>query len=406
MACYDIENVLIDSYDVVLNKPRTSAYRAPGATAAAFACETVIDEICVKLEIDPLEFRLKNSAREGTVRADGPTYPRIGMAETVEASIDHEHNKTPLEGKHRGRGVASGFWMNYGGQSAVVINVNEDGMCTLIEGSSDIGGTRTAIAMQAAEVLGLRAEDIKPQVVDTDTIGFTEVTGGSRTCFATGYAAHDAAVDVKRLMIERAAKMFEVEANEVDFENGVFINKNDSEKKLTFKEVAEKTGDTGGPVVGRGAVSPQGVGVAFATHIVDLEVDVDTGKVEILRYTAVQDVGTAIHPSYVEGQMQGGVAQGIGWALNEEYFYDDEGHLLNASFLDYRMPTSLDLPMIETVLVEVPNPGHPFGVRGVGEVPIVPPPAAIANAIYDAIGVRQNHLPMNPRAILEALGKA
>jgi CO/xanthine dehydrogenase Mo-binding subunit len=153
------------------------------------------------------------------------------------------------------------------------------------------------------------------------------------------------------------------------------------------------------------AETPKGAGPAFATHIVDVEVDPETGKVTILRYTAVQDVGRAIHPSYVEGQLQGGVAQGVGWALNEEYFYNQNGQLMNASLLDYRMPTALDLPMIDTVMVEVPNPLHPFGVRGVGEVPIVPPAAALANAIYRATGVRQYDLPMNPGKVALALAK-
>ena len=174
-------------------------------------------------------------------------------------------------------------------------------------------------------------------------------------------------------------------------------------QQLTFAELAAQLDDTGGPSCASASVDPEQWRPSFAVHIVDVEVDPETGKVEILRYTAVQDVGTAIHPGYVEGQMQGGVAQGIGWALNEEYVYDDAGPLLNASFLDYRMPTALDLPMIDTVLVEVPNPGHPYGVRGVGEVPIVPPPAALANAIYHAIGVRMNVLPMSPRRILEAI---
>ena len=155
--------------------------------------------------------------------------------------------------------------------------------------------------------------------------------------------------------------------------------------------------------MGSASVRPRGVGPAFAAHVVDVEVDPETGKVDILRYTASQDVGKAVHPSYVEGQIQGGVAQGIGWALNEEYFYDENGTMRNAGFLDYRMPTCLDLPMIETILVEVANPGHPIGIRGVGEVPIVPPPAAIANAIYHATGVRMQELPMSPPKITKAL---
>jgi CO/xanthine dehydrogenase Mo-binding subunit len=257
--------------------------------------------------------------------------------------------------------------------------------------------------MQLAEVLGIPAEDVNPSVVDTDSVGYTDVTGGSRTTFATGWAAYEAANDIKAQMICRAAKLWETADEDVSFEDGTFASISDPKKKLTFKELAGKLDDTGGPVVGRAAVDPQGVGGAFATMVVDVEVDTDTGKVEILRATLCQDVGKAIHPSYVEGQMQGGVAQGIGWALNEEYYYNERGELANSSLLDYRMPTALDLPMIEAIIVEVPNPGHPYGVRGVGEVPIVPPPAAVANAIYDAIGIRMDVLPMSPPRVLEAL---
>ena len=401
---YSIDNFLVDGYDVVLNIPKTAPYRAPGATNAAMA-ETVVDELCEKLGMDPLEFRIKNGAQEGTRRVDGPIFPKIGHIETVEAARAHEHYNTPLGGEYRGRGVASGFWFNIGLKSSVSLNVNSDGTINLIEGSTDIGGTRTSIAMQAAEVLGISAEDINPSVVDTDSVGYTGVTGGSRTTFATGYAAIEAANDVVRQMKIFAANLWEVDENEVTFDNGNFRNANGKVHNVFFKDLASIISDEGTPIVGRGTVDPKGVGGAFATHIVDVEVDPETGKVAILRYTAVQDVGKAIHPSYVEGQIHGGAVQGIGWALNEEYIYDDEGRMTNSSFLDYRMPTSYDVPMIEAVIVEVPNPGHPYGVRGVGEVPIVPPAAAIANAIYDAIGIRMKELPMSPDRILAAMGK-
>ena len=402
-APYEIDNVVIDGFDVVVNKPKTSAYRAPGATSAAFATETVVDEICEELSIDPLEFRIKNGAKEGTRRADGPVFPRIGCIETTEAALSHEHYSAALEGPNRGRGVASGFWFNVGLQSSASASVNPDGTVSLVEGSPDIGGTRASAAMQLAEVLGIPAEDVHPIVGDTDSVGFTEVTGGSRVTFATGWACIEAGEDIKRQLMERAAKLWEISSEEVEFEDGVFKAVGDPSKTITFKELSGKLNETGGPVAGRASVDPTGVGGAFATHIVDVEVDPETGKTQILRYTAVQDAGKAIHPSYVEGQMQGGSVQGIGWALNEEYMYDDEGNMLNASLLDYRMPTSLDLPMIDTLIVEVPNPGHPFGVRGVGEVPIVPPPAAIANAIYRAVGVRMRLLPASPGRVLEAL---
>jgi len=402
-ACYDVPNVLVDGYDVVVNKPATSAYRAPGATNAAFAVETVIDEICEQLKIDPLDFRIKNGAKEGTRRADGPVYPRIGMIEAAQTAKDSAHYKSKLTGLYRGRGVASGFWFNIGFKSSATASVNADGTVSLVEGSTDIGGTRTSIAMQLAEALGIRAEDVKPVVGDTDSVGYTDVTGGSRVTFATGWAAFEAAQDIKRQVIARAAQIWDVEPESVRYDDGVLTCTGDKSKRMTFAELAAQLHATGGTIVGRASVDPTGVGGGFATHVADVEVDPETGKVTILRYTAVQDVGKAVHPSYVEGQMQGGSVQGIGWALNEEYVYNAKGEMTNASFLDYRMPTSLDLPMIDTILVEVANPGHPYGVRGVGEVPIVPPPAAIANAIYRAVGVRMRQLPMSPGRVTKQI---
>ncbi len=297
--------------------------------------------------------------------------------------------------------MASGFWFNAGLKSTVSATVNLNGTVSLVEGSPDIGGTRTSIAMQLAETLGIRAEDVNPSVADTDTAGYTDVTGGSRVTFSTGIAAVEAAKDIQRQMVERAALLWDVDPAKVRYEDGSIKGPNG--KSFTFKELAAKIHTTGGGIIGRGTSSAATQSGAFGTHCVDLEVDPDTGKVQILRYTIAQDVGTAIHPSYVEGQMQGGVVQGIGWALNEEYWYDDRGAMRNATYLDYRMPTCYDVPMIDTILVEVPDPNHPYGVRGVGEVPIVPPPAAIANAIAQAVGVRLRHLPMSPPHVLEAI---
>ena len=311
----------------------------------------------------------------------------------------------PLNGKFRGRGVASGFWVNGSGAACATANVNYDGTINLTIGSMDIGGLRPASAQQAAEVLGIPAENINPQVGDTETIGYTSMTGGSGAAFKTGWASYEAAQDVKRQMLQRAAEVWETSLDEIDLIDGEFQHTSDPELRMTFAELASQLPDTGGPVVGRANMDPAGAGSAFATHIVDIEVDPETGKIEILRYTAAQDVGTAIHPSYVEGQIQGGVVQGLGWALNEEYFMNDTGTMMNSSLLDYRMPTSLDLPMIDPVVVEVPNPMHPYGVRGVGEVPLVPPLAAVANALYDATGIRMTELPMKPAAVRAKLSE-
>jgi len=400
---YEVANGRIEGYDVVVNKPKAAAYRAPGVPAAAFATESVIDEICEKLGMDPLEFRVKNGTQEGSRRIPGPVLQTVGYQETLAAAMQTDHYKSTLEGPNRGRGVAAGFWFNGTGPACATASVNGDGTVSLTEGSPDIGGGRASMAMQMAEVLGVPAEDVHPSVGDTDAVGYTSLTAGSGATFKSGWASYEAAHDIKQQMIERAARIWEIDVKDVEFKEGVASHKSDPELKLNFKQIAARLNSTGGPIVGRGNVNPAGVGNAFAVHIVDVEVDPDTGKVDILRYTALQDVGKAVHPSYVEGQLQGGVAQGIGWALNEEYVYNNSGEMSNSSFLDYRMPTSLDLPMIDTVIVEVANPGHPFGVRGVGEVCIVPPMGAVANAIHNAAGVRMDVLPMSPANVLEAL---
>jgi CO/xanthine dehydrogenase Mo-binding subunit len=272
---------------------------------------------------------------------------------------------------------------------------------SLIEGSTDIGGTRASLSMQLAETLGITYEDVKPEVVDTDSVGYNDVTAGSRVTFGTGMAVHEAGKNLAKEMAARLAPTWQVTPDDIEFADGVFKTK-DGAKTGTFKEIAQAVVGRGPGLTVSGSVNAgflQGGG--FAHAIVDVEVDPETGKVTILKYTAIQDAGTAIHPAYVEGQMQGGAVQGIGWALNEEYYYDETGRMANSSYLDYRIPTTLDVPMIGTIIVETPNPLHPFGVRGVGEPGIVPPLAAIANAVAHATGVRQTQLPMNPARILE-----
>ena len=401
---YKIDNLQVDGYDVVVNKQKTAAYRAPGQPQAAFAVEPVIDELAEKLGMDPLEFRIKNSVHEGDRAPSGVPHLRFGCEEVEQAMKAHAHYNAPLEGPNRGRGVAVGYRLNGGGSgSSATIHVNANGTINLLTGSVDIGGTRTAVAMQAAEVLGITAEEVNPTVVDTDAVGWTGGTGGSRIAFDTGRAAINTAQEVIRQMSARAALLWEVQTEDVDFMDGEFICKKNTEDRFTFKQLAAKLMDTGGPVTCSGQDKQGGVGAQLAGHIVDVEVDPETGKVDILRYTTFIDAGKAAHPSYVEGQMQGGALQGIGWALNEEYYMTEDGTMANSSFLDYRMPTSLDLPMIDCEIIEVPNARHPFGIRGVGETVLIPPLAAMANAIHGAIGVRMNRLPMSPGAILEAL---
>ena len=399
---YNIANLLVDGYDVVVNKQKVQAYRAPGQPQGAFAVEPVIDELAEKLGMDPLEFRLKNAVKEGDRMPNGVPHPHFGVMEMEEAMKAHDHYQTPLTGPNQGRGVAVGYRWQGGQASSATITVNNNGTINLVTGSVDIGGSRTAVAMQAAEILGISAEDVSPTVVDTDTIGWTGVTGGSRTAFDTGLAAIQAAQETIRLMKARAALLWEIDEEEVIFDGGIF-RCTSTEDNISFKDLSARLMRTGGPVTCSVSAASPGSGPIIAGILVDVEVDPETGKVDILRYTAFMDVGTAVHPAYVEGQIQGGTVQGIGWALNESYFYDEEGVMLNSSFLDYRMPTSLDVPMIDTVMIEVPNPKHPFGIRGVGEAPIIPPLPALAIAVSNAIGVKMSDLPLTPDVILAAL---
>ena len=400
---YKIENFLVDGYDVVCNKQKVQAYRAPGQPTAAFAVECIIDEIAEKLQIDPMELRLKNVARKGDRMPSGPILPEVGTEELEKAMLNHPHYNTPLEGPNRGRGVAVGFRSQAGGTgSSATLNVNSNGTVNIVTGSIDLSGTRLSLAMQAAEVLGLNAEDINPSVVDTDSVGWTGGTGGSRITFDTGLAVINAAHEVIKQMSQRAAILWEAKPEDIKFENGNFSYEKDS---FTFKELSGKLMATGGPVTCSASDTQGGLGPVVAGNIIDVEVDPETGKVDILRCTAFIDAGTAMQPDYVDGQVQGATAQGIGWALNEEFFYTENGTIANATLLDYRMPTSLDLPMIESVIVEVPNPRHPFGVRGVGEAPIIPPLPAMANAVSNATKVRMTNLPLTPYSILKALNK-
>ena len=402
---YALTHVRAVGYEAVTNRPLCYSYRAPGAPLSSFAVESVIDEIAQKLSMDPMEIRIKNGSKEGTQMVYGPKLKAVGNLECLKVIQNHPINKIPL-GPNQGRGLAAGFWFNMGGQSSAVVNIAEDGTATIMTGSPDIGGSRASMALMAAEVLGIDYTKVRPIVGDTSAVGFCEITHGSRVTFATGMAIIQAAEDVVLQCRQRVAKMWEVDVDAVKWEDGharpAGANAGD-QKPLSLAQIAAKASRTGGPLVGSAAINAGGAGPAFGVHICDVEVDPETGHVTVLRYVAAQDAGKAIHPSYVEGQIQGGVAQGVGWALNEEYIYGADGRLQNSGFLDYRIPVASDLPMIDTLILEVLNPGHPFGVRGVGEVPIVPPLGAIANAVARATGVRMVDLPLTPPKILAAI---
>ena len=404
-APYDVENVLIEGFEVVVNKPRVGAYRAPGAPQSMYAGESVIDELAQVLGIDPIDFRLQNAAQEGTHAAYGPRFKKIGFIECLKAAKNHPHYNAPL-GENEGRGVAAGFWFNAGNNSSAEVHVAESGMIQIVEGNPDIGGSRASMALMAAETLQVPYERIRVRVGDTDSTGFCNTTGGSRTTFATGMAVINACEDVVAQLKARAAITWGIDADQVEWEDGEARpgpGVNVDVEPLKLAKIARSFPKTGGPISARASLNAQGPGPSFSVNLCDIEVDRETGRSTVKRYTAIQDAGRAIHPDYVEGQMQGGAAQGIGWALNEEYIYDTQGQQENPGFLDYRIPVASDLPMIDTEIVEVPNDTHPYGVRGVGETPIVAALAAVGNAVSRALGKRMAELPLSPPKVLAAI---
>ncbi len=408
LSPYDVANAQLTGFDVVTNRPKVAAYRAPGAPIGAFSMECTLDELASALKMDPLVLRQKNAAKQGTKAAYGPTFGRIGYQETVEAALAHPHYKAPL-GPNQGRGVASGFWFNAGGESSANVNVNEDGTVVVVTGHPDIGGSRASMVNIVAELLGIDYRQVQALIGDTSVVGFSALTGGSRVTFASAMVVTKATERVIQTLRERAAKIWKIDPEAVIWENGEArpAGPNAGEfPPLSLRELAAKASATGGPIGASSSLNTEGAAGGFATQICDVEIDKETGKVQILRFTAFQDAGRAIHPDYVEGQIQGGVVQGIGWALNEEYVFGANGKLDNPSFLDYRMPVASDLPMIEPVVLEIPNDKHPQGVRGVAEVPIVPTMAAVANAVRHAIGQRLTELPMSPPKVLAALTAA
>lgn len=406
-APYKIENFFVEAFDVLVNKPKVAAYRAPGAPQSAHAMEIALDDLARKLDMDPIDLRLKNAVEEGDQATYGPKFPRIGFKECLEAAKNHPNYKASLE-EGEGRGVSAGFWFNVGMQSSAEVHVNENGTVTLVEGNPDIGGSRASMCIMASETLGIEYDSIRAMIGDTESTGFSNVTGGSRTTFATGMAVVQACEDIIAQCKARAAVTWGVDEDQVEWQDGQAIpapGVNADVKPLSLADIASQAHKTGGPLLGRASLNAQGPGPSFAVNICDLKVDQETGKVDVTAFTAIQDAGKAIHPDYVEGQMQGGTSQGLGWALNEEYIFDENGVMENAGFLDYRIPVASDLPMIDCHIVEVPNPTHPYGVRGVGETPIVTPLAAAANAVRDATGVRINDLPLSPPKIIEALDR-
>ncbi len=405
---YNIEHMKATGYDVCVNRPKVAAYRAPGAPMANFAAEGVLNELAARLGIDPVDLRLKNAVKEGDQSLMGTTHGRIGLIEVLKAVKSHPHYAAALEA-NQGRGFAVGYWLHGGGLSSASVHLQDDGTVGVATGNPDIGGSRSSMRAMAAEELGVDVELLKPIIADTGSLPYSYQTAGSRTTYATGLAVVNATREMIDKLRDVAARKWGIPVEEVRWDSGQAVpsdaHKNDI-KPLAFKELAGMATKMGGAIAGHSEINATGQGAAFCANLVDVEVDPETGFVSPKRYTVFQDAGRAISPDYVAGQMQGGAVQGIGWALNEEYIYDDQARLLNTGFLDYRMPVASDVPMIDTVIIEVPNPNHPYGVRGVGEPPLVSAPAAVANAVENAIGKTLSSLPLSPPKVLKAIEAA
>jgi len=406
LSLYRIPNLSLNIYNVVTNKAPTGMYRAPDGPEAAFAVESQMDLLARELQMDPIDFRLINAVSEGDRAADGSRFPKIGFRETLLKMKEYVNARKNPERKNRGIGIACGLWKGGGGAFSANVNVIADGSVTLLVGSCDITGTRTSLAQIVAEEFGISLDQVTVTTGDTDTASYAGVSSGSRTVRQMSTAVHLSCEDAKNQLIIQAASKLGVKPNEVKFINGQIQVAGIPEKFVLLKDLARNAigwgGKGKGPIIGRGAVNSNQPAPMFAVQMAEVEVNKETGKVKVLAYAAAQDVGFAINPTLIEGQIQGAVTQGIGRALMEEYKFQD-GIMQNSNFLDYRMPTAVDVPFKDVLLVEVKSDIEPFGVRGVGEPPMIPTLAAIANAIHSATGIRLKELPMTPEKVIRAI---
>jgi CO/xanthine dehydrogenase Mo-binding subunit len=403
---YRWEHLDLLGYEVLTNKPGTGAYRAPGVPQATFALEQLIDELARAIGQDPLELRLRNAARTGDLQPNGVPWPPIGLVDVLERARQHPLWRSRQRRPNEGWGIAVGGWPGGIEPCAANIRLNHDGTFTVTLGAIDITGTHTVLAMIAAEVLEQPVERIRVKLLPTDGAPYAGMSGGSKITYTVGLAVQAAAEDAKRQLLEIAANELEAAPEDLELVDGAIRVRGMPDRQITLSEIAHLSMVFGGkyaPVYGTGRSVVRQQSPGFNAQIAHVAVDPDTGEVEVLDLVAIQDVGRALNPALVEEQVHGGVGQGIGWALHEAMRWSENGQPLNPSFLDYDLPKASQLPPIAVELVEVPSPIGPFGAKGVGEPPVVPTAAAIANAIADAIGVHLNELPITPERVLAAL---
>jgi len=422
-GAYRCPNIAVRCDVVETNKSGTGAYRAPAGPQTYFALESAVQDLCQQLGMDPLQFRQINALKEGDPNLMRGRWPRIGLLECIEQIQQHPlwvqreqakqdaedgRDKSAPTGWKIGIGAAIGGWQGGTEPAAALCRLEMDGMFTVVVGSVDVSGSDASMALIASDTLGLPVAAIDVMHDSTDSMPYSGLSAGSKTTYTVGSAVLAAARDARSQVFAIAAEMLEASAEDMELRDGKVMVRGVPEKYVTLPRIAANTMNFGAPyepVFGRGRSANRVASPTFAAHLAKVAVDPETGEVRVLDYVAAQDVGRAINPAEVEGQIHGGVVQGIGWALFEGMTYDESGQLLTATLMDYALPLSLDVPPITPLLVEVPSGLGPFGARGVGEPPVVPVAAAIANAIKDAVGVRLTQLPMTPERVLSALNE-
>ncbi len=400
---YAIPNAKMEAYCVYTNKPSGGSYRAPGGPQITFAIESQMDAIAAALDVDPLEFRLKNGLKEGDLSYIGKRIERGALRDTLHRVAEGIGWGQPKEKPNRGRGIASAQWSTSGAASGLTVKINEDGTVSVVTGSVDLTGSNTIIAQSVAEELDIPVSSVQVVTGDTDMALNAPLTGGSMIAYNMGKAAVLAARDTRKQVLEVAAERLEVEREKLRMKDGQVWVEGEREKRLSFASITRTAQRfRGALVVGKGSSPAPAPAFMMCSQGVEVEVDPQTGQVTVHKLMASHDVGFALNPTSVEGQLQGGMAQGIGSALSEEVKFRG-GRVENPAFVDYKMPTAVDLSFIETSIVEQSSEEGPYGAKGVGEPPVNPPAAAIANAVYDAVGVRIKDLPITPEKILAAL---
>src|SRR6478752_1966151 len=405
---YRFPNMDLRGYEVVTHKAGAGAYRAPGAQQATMAIESAVAELAIKLDLDPFDIRLTNCVLEGDPRPNGGPWPSIGLKQTLEALREHSlwKERDAIRASGKGIGVAVGGWPGGVEPATAICRLEQDGKFTIVLGSVDLNGTNTTFAQIVAEELGLNANDLRVVTASTDAAPFAGGTGGSKITYTVGAAVKKAAEDAKQQILSIAADHLEVAPDDLELPGGQVQVKGVPSSGLTLKELAGMSLSASNkhePVLGRGASALTESAPGFAVQLAEVEVDELTGQTQVTRYVAAQDVGFALNPALVEGQVQGGVGQGIGWALYEGLIFDESGQLVTASLMDYALPRAAMIPPIDIILVEVPSESGPYGAKGIGEPPAIPGPATIANAIKDATGVRVNEIPIRPESLSNQL---